>query len=48
LFVEVYIPTPLDDNVRFSLESGHLPGIIEEKEGVNISPSVKLGPDALF
>ncbi|WP_028671039.1 hypothetical protein [Saccharospirillum impatiens] len=48
LFVEVDIPTPLDDNLRFSLESGYLLGALEEKEGVNISLSVKLGLDALF
>jgi hypothetical protein len=48
LFVEVDIPTPLDDNVRFSLETGYLLGAIEEKEGVNVSLSVKVGLDALF
>lgn len=36
------------DSVRLSLESGYLLGAIEEKEGVNISLSVKLGLDALF
>ncbi|HET8903127.1 MAG TPA: hypothetical protein VFN16_03960 [Saccharospirillum sp.] len=46
--LEEDIPTPLDDNARFSLESGYLLGAIEEKEGVNISLSVKLGLDALF
>lgn len=46
--LEEDIPTLLDDNARFSLESGYLLGAIEEKEGVNISLSVKLGLDALF
>ena len=43
-----HIQTPLNESVRFSMKNGYLLGALEEKAGVNISLSVKLGLDALF